>query len=667
MKVLSQNDRLEKSGAGAYFDSACMHEAQGNRRKAIREYRKAMKSGFDEAAARMNIGRICRDLGDYDSALSEFLRVLELNPAHGEAHAEIGRLRERMGDYGAAVIELERALGMGFGGAGVLKDLGRVCSEMNEYGKAVEYMKRAIECHGGDYDTLTCFGRIYEKAGRLDEAIAEFERASGLCPEKGECNAAIGRIYEKKGEYSRALEETRRAADKGSDGCDVHLVMGRAYYGKGEYRHAVRELRIASERDPDRAEVNTFLGDIYRDLNEYDSAIREYGKASENGYESVEMHIRMGILHRDNNRHRKSIKEFRSALKASPDDGNFRTRNRILNDIEIAEKKTVLCSRPRSIYVTMTSKCNLKCVMCSVWKKRWDIPEKTAKELAELMPFLEKIIWTGGEVFLSPYFDPLFERASGYPQIQHCIVTNGLLIDRQRLETFNGKKVLLIMSVDAFTGPAYESIRVGGGFKDLMRNIDMINEYRLGKKFPSDIELKLQMVLMKENYRELDNIMEFAQKNGFGSLQVMPLCDSGQRGDLYANKSTADYISAKVRAICRESAEKRIHFSSLLPIDIGAGQSGVKGHTRSGEADCEGRCLWPWQQLHIDIDGAVAVHGLCEDMVIGNVEKQELAEIWNCSAIRTIRKRITKRAGCGYGSGRCGVSFISKGKYGMDG
>ena len=47
-----------------------------------------------------------------------------------------------------------------------------------------------------------------------------------------------------------------------------------------------------------------------------------------------------------------------------------RAKNIFLNEAEILQQKTILESKPRVVDVTVTSKCNLKCIMCNGTKNR---------------------------------------------------------------------------------------------------------------------------------------------------------------------------------------------------------------------------------------------------------------------------------------------------------
>jgi len=74
-------------------------------------------------------------------------------------------------------------------------------------------------------------------------------------------------------------------------------------------------------------------------------------------------------------------------------------RNSFLNEKELASKETRLSSKWQGLVVVLTSRCNIECKMCNWQALKMDLPRKQKKEIIGLMPYLKKVIWSGGEVF----------------------------------------------------------------------------------------------------------------------------------------------------------------------------------------------------------------------------------------------------------------------------
>ena len=104
-----------------------------------------------------------------------------------------------------------------------------------------------------------------------------------------------------------------------------------------------------------------------------------------------------------------SVEEFKKAYENISDSDQF-LRNKILNEIEISQKKTMLQSKVSGFGVNLSNRCDLKCKMCQIWKKPWDLPQKTIQEIIDCFPYIEVVFWQGGEVFLLDYQGDLYSR-----------------------------------------------------------------------------------------------------------------------------------------------------------------------------------------------------------------------------------------------------------------
>jgi len=77
--------------------------------------------------------------------------------------------------------------------------------------------------------------------------------------------------------------------------------------------------------------------------------------------------------------------------------------------------------------------------------------------------------------------------------------------------------VNLTFSIDAVTKHKYESIRKGAKFERLIESLEIINE--MNKKCNSSIQLHINVVVMRSNYKELYLFPDFCQRYGIKHLR----------------------------------------------------------------------------------------------------------------------------------------------------
>ena len=190
---------------------------------------------------------------------------------------------------------------------------------------------------------------------------------------------------------------------------------------------------------------------------------------------------------------------------------NLFLKNIFLNEYELASKKIFLKSKPRFLLVILSNLCNLKCIMCNQEKKIIKHLNKNVlyKYILKNLVYFEKIIWQGGETLILPYIKDILMETTKYPKLNQTIITNFQSVSDEILDLIIKNNINLIISIDGATKKTYEKIRKGASFETLIKNI---NRYNFLKKDNPNLNsfLQINFVVLKENYKEMLDIVEFA-------------------------------------------------------------------------------------------------------------------------------------------------------------
>jgi hypothetical protein len=179
----------------------------------------------------------------------------------------------------------------------------------------------------------------------------------------------------------------------------------------------------------------------------------------------------LGYILRENNFLKKDKKNIIKILKSFyRENTDMKIKNIFLNEIEILDNKTHLKSKPRELEVTVTTRCNLRCIMCDIHElSDYTIDNRIYKYIKKLLPYLENIVWKGGEVFLYDKFNELISFAGQY-NVRQTIITNGLFLADDYVRLISQHKAELVISIDAADQKTYEKIRKGADFNRLISN-----------------------------------------------------------------------------------------------------------------------------------------------------------------------------------------------------
>ena len=233
-------------------------------------------------------------------------------------------------------------------------------------------------------------------------------------------------------------------------------------------------------------------------------------------------HSVLYIQHLNKTHKYNDVKQFFKTINKYIPKTKVKLKNILLNEYELAQGKICLKSYPRIMNLVLTTKCNLKCIMCREIEhdSKYNLSDEELKHLIEIMPYLEKLILRGGEVFLYKKIVYILEQAKKY-NVDVEIVTNGLLLTEKIINLLLDVVTELTFSVDAIDKSIYEKIRVGSNYERLLQNIELFNN--LNKKRNHKINTRLTMVVMKSNYKEIESVIKFASKYNFKEVYLLPI------------------------------------------------------------------------------------------------------------------------------------------------
>ena len=181
--------------------------------------------------------------------------------------------------------------------------------------------------------------------------------------------------------------------------------------------------------------------------------------------------------------------------------------------------KSTKVAYPSTIMLELTNFCNLSCTICpreydygkKMDKGMMDI-EIAKKIIDEVYPYLDSIGLTGmGETFLYEEIGEVVDYIKGKNKgIIISVSTNAVLPNFiEKVKKFIGKIDTIQISIDGLN-EVYNSIRIGSSFEILDKNIKILSKLCKG----SSTDLMLNMVVTKENYKDMPKLVQYADEVG---------------------------------------------------------------------------------------------------------------------------------------------------------
>jgi tetratricopeptide (TPR) repeat protein/MoaA/NifB/PqqE/SkfB family radical SAM enzyme len=601
-------EKAVRGGLGrsdAYWELGEIYRKTGEPGRAIQEFEEGLKIKPDDSRILFHLALIYKETGDRANARKYLNETIRCGAEHPDAHRELGEMFMADGEYESAIREFTEGLKIGQNDSLILHQLGLAHQRRAEYEQSAGYIEKAIESGMHEINAYRDLGYAYFKQKKYAQAKKAWEEGIRIKPDDIYTLRYLGLLLKETGDIGNAI-----AWLKDLPLPDVHLDLGRTYLLKNQYDLAVHEF------------------EMYGSFAEKNSSVHKTRDAAE----------------------RAEIINDSSALVGRFERTDVNTGGVFAKNIELKKsevyRKIVCDSKPVSLTVSLSTECNLECIMCTrVREARTTLPYDVVSKIWPLLPYLRKIAWIGGEVFIIGYFKELLQRISDeYGHIEHGIITNGLKIDRDCAGVLAQCNANLTFSIDSVIKKNYEAIRRGGRFETLLENLETVSEAYRSRYPGAYYNSTLNVVVMKRNMDELELFPEFCSTYRIRRLQfsylrpdVVPHEDIFNAPNHELTERLRDTIT-KVKKKCEHlGVAFNCTFGHLLPFH---------GENAAGHAAMESKnskrvfkCVYPWTNIFLHSDGLIMPQCCC-NVPVGNIYHNTIEEIWNGKIMQMYRRKL---------------------------
>jgi MoaA/NifB/PqqE/SkfB family radical SAM enzyme len=177
--------------------------------------------------------------------------------------------------------------------------------------------------------------------------------------------------------------------------------------------------------------------------------------------------------------------------------------------------------RPKVMEFCLDNTCNLACTMCnsvlsSTIRKKQNLPDFVPKydddfvqQLEEYIPFLESVVFSGGEPFLTPIYFKIWEKIIAIkPNLIISVVTNGTTLNSKIKNLLERGRFKINVSLDSVDKNTYESIRQNATFERVMENFAWFQDYGARK----NLSVNIPVCVLTLNWQNIPDIIRFANE-----------------------------------------------------------------------------------------------------------------------------------------------------------
>ena len=263
-----------------------------------------------ELKQHVEAGLAAKRMGDWDAAIREFRRVVELAPRLPAAYVNLGAVYYEKKDYGGAIPPLRQALELNPDLPGAHAMLGAALLAQGYSSEAVDHLEK------GKADDL--LGVALLESGRPREAIDKLEGVLEQQPGNSDLLYYLSQAHER---LARLAAE--RLLERSPDSPRAHQLLGESRAAAGNHDGAEKELRAALTARPELRGVHLLLGDLYLASGDYDQAEREFRTEATLAPGSAAAAGKLGLVLLNRGETRAAITELERGNRLQPDNAEI--------------------------------------------------------------------------------------------------------------------------------------------------------------------------------------------------------------------------------------------------------------------------------------------------------------------------------------------------------
>ena len=307
--------------------------------RAIEDFSKAIELNPNLADGYYNRGFTYHELKQYERAIEDYNKAIELNPKYAVAYNNRRNAYGEIKEHERAIEDYNKAIELNPKYAVAYNNRGNAYHELKQYERAIEDYNKAIELNPNLADAYNNRGGAYGRLKQYEKAIEDFSKAIELNPKYAGAYYNRGVAYREIKQHERAIEDYNKAIELNPKDADAYNNRGNAYGELKEHERAIEDYNKAIELNPKDAVAYNNRGNAYGELKQYEKAIEDFSKAIERNPNLAGAYNNRGNAHRELKQHEKAIEDFSKAIELNPNlAGAYNNRGNAHRELKQHEK-----------------------------------------------------------------------------------------------------------------------------------------------------------------------------------------------------------------------------------------------------------------------------------------------------------------------------------------
>ena len=189
-----------------------------------------------------------------------------LNPTDAEGHLQLGKIYRELGEYEKAIEAFQNAIALDVEHEHAYNNLGLVYMDTRLFVLAIEMFQVALELSPGNPAFSNNLGYAYDMTDQFEEALVAYHSAIEADPIFVDAYYNLADAYLNRDMYQEAVQyyESALEIEEGDAEADVYFNIGLAYEKSGQFLPAIQSYEKGLSLDDSDAEAYYRLAHAYK-------------------------------------------------------------------------------------------------------------------------------------------------------------------------------------------------------------------------------------------------------------------------------------------------------------------------------------------------------------------------------------------------------------------
>ncbi len=280
--------------------------------------------------------------GDFQSAITDYRKFLEIHPDNVEAKVNLGAALARVGQFDGAIAMYESALPALKNKNPVRLNLGLAHYKKGDFSKAREQFAALHQAAPTNVQAAILLADTEIRLGEIESAIPMLEPLEAANSQNSDFEYVLGLAMIKSGRARDGIPRMEKAAQLGNS-ADAYMLAGATLLDLNEFERARHDLEVALQLEPKLPRLHTLVGMARDKTGDQKAAEPAFRDALQENPDDFDANLYLGaLLYKQ--RHMEEAKVYLDhALKLKPEDIMARFESGMLKstsgDYEAAAKE----------------------------------------------------------------------------------------------------------------------------------------------------------------------------------------------------------------------------------------------------------------------------------------------------------------------------------------